>query len=542
MAALSRICCCTLLLLGFCTPATAQAQAVNAAAQRVTLALSTEPPSLNSLESTDQISSLILGHVQEGLLRYDAQGQLVGGVAERWEVSADSARFWLRRNARWSDGKPVTAHDFVFAWRQVLKPETASQYAFLLYPIRNAEAINRGELPADALGVRALDDHELVVDLAQPTPYFHGLTAFMSYFPVREDFFHSRGSRYAATADDLLYNGPFVLSRWVQGAQLVLQKNPQHWDAASVRLNTIDFAHITSDTQAVFNLFRNGSIAMTGLSRDFFNTALELGYPLRQFSNGAVFFVQFNYREGRETASLKLRQAIQAVFDPSVLVNRVLAVPGITPAYSLFPRFLQGVQKPLLEEYPPRRIDYSLAEARRLMREYLAERGLDKPPVLTLLTSDSAIGVQQAEYLQYLLRTALGLELRIDRQIFKLNIEKMRNGEFDLVFAGWGPDFNDPMTFADLFSSWNDNNRGRYASTEYDHWVRVAQSTIDPVLRTRAFAELQRILVDEAVILPMYESASTYTVHPQLKGVARSLFSADPNLRDAWVDDAGTTP
>ncbi len=529
-----------LLLAGL--PGLLQAQAVDAANGSITLAFSSEPPTLNSLESTDQVSSMILAHVKEGLLRYGPDGELVPGVAERWEIGERSARFWLRRTARWSDGKPVTAHDFVFAWRQALLPQTASQYAFILYPLRNAEAVNRGALPPEALGVRAVGDYELQVDLEQPCPYFAGLTAFMTYYPVREDFFRSRGGRYAADAQDMLSNGPFILERWVHGAALTLVKNPHYWDAADVRLQRIDIPHMTSDPQAFFNLYRNGNIAMTGLTRELLGKAVALGYPIRSFSSGSVFFIEINHRAGRATRDLKLRQAIQALFDPAVLVNRILAIPGNRPTDTLFPRWLHGIERPFVEEFPPPVIERDLVRARRLLQEYLAETGQQRPPPLVLLTGDSVVAVQQAEYLQYLLGQGLGIEVRIDKQIFKQMLEKMRQGEFDLVLAGWGPDYDDAMTFADLFASWNENNRGRYENPEYDRWIRLAQQTADPHERLWALAEVQRILIEDVVILPTFEGGSVYVQHPQLKGVTRSIFGGDPNYRHAWVEPAGATP
>ncbi|TNF35735.1 MAG: peptide ABC transporter substrate-binding protein [Gammaproteobacteria bacterium] len=535
MTRLSNIFCLVFALL---LPVGALAQGVDAASKTITLGFSSEPPTLNSMESTDQVSSMILAHVKEGLLRYDQHGELAPGVAMRWEVTETSARFWLRRNARWSDGKPVTAHDFVFAWRNALLPATASQYAFILYPIKNAEAINRGELPATALGVTAVGDYELRVELERPCPYFASLTAFMTYYPVREDFFRSRGERYAADAKDMISNGPFMLDKWVHGAALSMAKNPYYWDAQDVKLNRIDIPHMTSDPQAMFNLYRNNSIAMTGLTRELLGKAVELGYPIRSFETGAVYFIEINFRPERATSNLKLRKALQAMIDSTVLVNRIIAIPGMHPTDTLFPRWLKGVEKPFLEEYPPPVIDHSLKRARELMREYLDETGQETPPPLVLLTGENPLAVQQAQYIQYLLREGLGIEVKIDRQIFKQILEKMRAGDFDLVTAGWGPDYNDAMTFADLFTSWNENNRGRYQSEEYDRLVRVAQGTNDQKVRMEAIAAIQQLIADDVVILPSYENSGVYVQDPRLKGVVRSIFGGDPNFRHAWIDDS----
>ena len=171
-----------------------------------------EPPQLDSTRATDQVSNFVLGHVMEGLTRYGKTGEIVPGVAESWELGETRAIFHLRADARWADGSPVTAHDFVFAWRTAVDPKTASEYAFILYPVKNAEAIGQGKLPTSALGVRARDDRTLEVELERPTGIFLGLTAFSTYLPLKEAFYRARPGRYAADAEDLLSNGPFVLA------------------------------------------------------------------------------------------------------------------------------------------------------------------------------------------------------------------------------------------------------------------------------------------------------------------------------------------
>ncbi|MEX2132474.1 MAG: ABC transporter substrate-binding protein, partial [Pseudohongiellaceae bacterium] len=186
--------------------------AVNPASNSVTITIRDEPPQLDSTRATDAVSNVVLGHTMEGLLTLDNEDALAPGVAERWEIREDGATFWLRENALWSDGKPVTAHDFVFAWRRVVNPATASQYAFILYPITNAEAITKGELPSEYLGVRAESDRVLQVEFERPTPYFDKLVAWVTYLPVREEFFNSTNGRYGADADMLLYNGPYRMT------------------------------------------------------------------------------------------------------------------------------------------------------------------------------------------------------------------------------------------------------------------------------------------------------------------------------------------
>ncbi len=515
---------------------TAQAAAVDAQARSISLALATEPPTLHSARATDTIASFVLAHIMEGLLRYDASGELQGGVAERWQLSEQGARFWLRDGARWSDGRAVTADDFVFAWQYALRPDTASQYAFIFYPIKNAQLVNEGKLPPTALGVKAVSARELVVEFEQPCPYFLSLTAFMSYMPLRRDAVEQWGRRYAADADTLLFNGPFVLDKWVHGAELLLRKNSRYWDAASLRIEQIHMPYITADPGAQFNLFRDGQIALANLDTGLLDEAVKRGYEIRHFHSGSLFFLEFNFRPGRITANRSFRKAVQYVLNPDALVNKIIGLPGVLPAYSLFPVTVRGHQKPFREEYPALRIEQNLSVARRYLERARRELGLETFPPLMLLAGDSPRALQEAEYYQYLFKRGLGLDLRIDQQVFKQRLEKMRRGDFDIAAAAWGPDYDDIMTFADLFASWNDNNRGRYNNPEYDRLVKLAQRSGDPLRRFSAMARLQDLVADDVPILPTYENAMLYVQHPKLKGVRRSVFGGDPNFRDAWIE------
>lgn len=508
--------------------------------QAVSLAIDSEPPSLNSLKSSDQLSAFILLHTNEGLIQYGPNGELVAAVAERWQIDGLAARFWLRKDARWSDGRPVTAHDFVFAWRQVVNPATASGYASIMYPLKNAEKINRGELALDALGVRAVNDFELEVSFERPCPYFLSLTAFVSYYPVREDFYRLKSDRYAVDKEDLLFNGPYTLTHWSHGASMRLQKNPTYWRREAITIELIRIDHITSDRGAKLNLFKNSAIALTDLDADTLQAALKAQINIRQFDSGYLHFLRFNFRNDRESANLSLRRAMQAVFDPATVVNKIIGLPGVRPAYSLYPWAVKGNVGALRAQYPVRRVLPNLPRARTYLADYLRATQRQTPPTLTLLCGDSALASRQAEYLQNLFKLALDIDIIIDRQISKQRLAKERQGDFDLSLSNWGPDFDDAMTYADLYASWNPNNRGKYASVEYDRWLEVAQSTHDTERRVEALAELQNLVVRDVVILPIYESVLVYVQHPQLRGVVRSAFGGDPNLRYATISHPDT--
>ena len=501
----------------------------------ITLAISQEPPQLDSTRSTDQVSFFVLGHVMEGLLRYDANNRLVPGVAERWEIGPDGARFWLREDATWSDGQPVTAHDFVFAWQTVVDPANASEYAFIMYPVKNGEAINTGQMPREALGVRASGDRVLDVEFEQPIAFFDKLVAFGIYYPVRKEFYESREGRYAADAEDLLFNGPFVMTQWVHGAHVRLEKNLAYWNHETIQLNVIDMPYITSDSNAVVNLYKAGAIARATLGTEQLKDAMRLRWNLGRYIDGSVFYIDFNFRPDRLTSNYNLRRALQLVSDPNELVNKVIALPGYQPALSLFPTWLRGVNGAFRLEYPPQRIIPDHEEARRHLELAKQQLGLETIPPLVLLSDDSPLSNKQAEYFQNLFMRTLGLEIVIDKQIFKQRLAKMTSGDFDMVAAGWGPDFDDPLTFGDLYASWNLNNRGMYNNPELDRQVRIAQGSLDQQIRMDAFGEIQRILIEDAVLLPNYERGLVFVEDPRLRGVVYRSVGTDPDYSNAYL-------
>jgi oligopeptide transport system substrate-binding protein len=496
----------------------------------IRIAMGGEPPILDSTRATDQVSHFVLGHLMEGLTRVGRNGEPIPGVAERWEIGEKGAVFHLRANAVWQDGVPVKAKDFVFAWRTAVEPKTASEYAFIVYPVKNAEAINQGKLPSTALGVRAVDDRTLEVEFERPTGIFLILTPFATFLPVREDFYRAHADRYFADAADTLCNGPYVLTEWVHGASMVFKKNPRFWDAANIHIERIEVPYFTTDPTTPYNLFKDGKIDLTGLDRELLGRAQADRFRMKPFADGSIWYSEFNHRPGRVTRNVHLRRAISLVFDPREYVSKVIGIPGTIPLFRLIPRWVRGVDQPFWLEYPVAARPVDLDAARRELELAKKELGIAQLPPLTWLTDDGPGANRQAEYFQFLFKSRLGIDLKIDQQTFKERLAKMTSGEFDIVAAGWGPDYMDAMTFADLFTSWNENNRGHWKNERYDALIRKALATIDPKGRMDAMAAAERVLLEEAAILPTYERTRIFVRDPRLVGVVRHQTQPDPDF------------
>ncbi|MBL4819501.1 MAG: peptide ABC transporter substrate-binding protein [Gammaproteobacteria bacterium] len=512
--------------------------AIDAQNNSITIALSGEPPQMDHTRQVDSLSGTVQEHVLEGLLTYDYSDNLVPGVAYRWEMRDDGATFWLRDNARWSDGEPVTAHDFVFAWRKLVDPDSGSLYSFVAYPIKNAEAVNNGDLPVESLGVRAVDDATLEVEFERPTPYFEKLMAFNTFFPIREDFFNSTNGRYASDADQLLYNGPYVISSWVHGSSMRWEKNPYYWNDEKGFIDVINVGYMTQDVNARLNLFKDGQIVETQLLAPMLTNAMEQRWQIDRFMEGTLFFLEFNHREDRVTRNYHLRKALQLAQDPVEFVYKALKEPSYLPGVSLFPGWIKGVNGLFRQEYPPIKHQINVAKAKEHLALAIQELGLEEIPPIILLVDDSPVGNLTGEYYQAVYRKNLGLDIRIDKQIFKQRLEKMTLGDFDIVAAGWGPDYDDALTYGDLFASWNLNNRGLYSNPEFDQNVRIGQSSMDQQKRMDAFAEIQRIIYEDVVIIPAYERGLSFVVDSRLKNFKRRSIGAPVVFNYAYIDDA----
>ena len=514
--------------------------ALNPEQNSITIAVRQEPPQLDHTRASDKSSAIVISHTMEGLLGYDNDNQLAPGVAERWEIREDGATFWLREDALWSDGEPVTAHDFVYGWRRVLDPATAAIYAFIMYPIENAEAINAGELPKETLGVRAIDDRTLEVKFEQATPYFEKLVAYQTYFPLRQDFFESTEGRYGADADQILYNGPYLLTDWIHSASMRWEKNPNYWNKDNVGyIDVINVAYITEDVNAKLNLFKDGQIPDTQLVASMLDNAMEQRWNIDRFMEGTMFWVVSNFREGRITANYNLRKALQLSIDPVEFVYKVLKEPAYLPGTSMFPIWIKGAENLFREEHPPIEHVPDAEKAREHLELAKAELGLDEIPPIVLLADDTPIGNITAEYLQAEFAEKLGLEIRIDKQIFKQRLLKAEAGEFDILINGWSPDYDDILTFGDYFASWNLSNRGRYSNPELDRNVRIGQISLDQAERMQAFAEVQRITYEDGVVFPLYERGWSFVVDPRLKGFKRRVIGPETDYRFAYIDMDG---
>ena len=498
----------------------ANAKGINSQARSVTLSLQVEPPTLDSSVVTDTTSGLILTLTNEGLVSLGKRGEIVPGMAERWEQDGLDVTFYLRE-AQWSDGQPVTAQDFEYAFKRLVDPTTGGAGStFFAYILENGEAILRGEKPTEALGANAISDRIFKIRLSRPAPYFLTILTNPQWRPLRQDFVAAQLGRYGADAANLLSNGPFILTNWTHSASLKLVRNPTYWNKADIHLNQIDFGYITSDTRSLLNLYKSNELAALRLNEDILKDTLSSGLRVQKAPTNCLSWIMLNMQPDRLTSHKKIRQAIRYAIDRDRYGNTIVGLPGTRIINSIFTSRMQGVSGSFQSEFPAPEIEYNLEKGRALIAEAKAELGVEKlPPIVMLINETRQI---EAEFVQSQLMNGLGLDVRVDKQTFKQSLVKFRSGDFDLARSGFcGGALNDPVFFAGIFTSQSAYNDMSFYHERYDELMKITHYSADQAERMAAFNEMQDILFEEIPIIPTIESSWVYVQDQRLRGLKR---------------------
>jgi len=495
------------------------AKGVDFEANSITLGLATEPPSLDSTMSEDTSSGFLLGMLQTGLFNLDRRGKVVPSIAERWEINGLEATFWLNKNAIWQDGKPVTAHDFSYAWHRLVDPKTgAGGSTFFAYIFKNGKDILAGKKPLSSLGVQVIDDYTITITLSDPIPYLPTVLAGTAFLPLRQDFVEAQKGRYAADSENFLSNGPFVISSWVHSASIKLVKNERYYKADSIHLSALDFDYITPDQRALLNLYQSKDIAHVYLTAETMKAALSNRIKIRKSQTNCVAWLQINLSESRPTANLKLRRAIRMAIDRDAYANSIVALPGTRILNSFYSYSTKGVNSGFYDEYPQPVIKYDIPAAKLLLEEAKKELGVTKIPPLIILTSETRL--LQAEFVQAQLANALGIEMRIDVQTFKQFLAKSDKSEYDIMGDGYcGGAMRDPVFFSGIFESTNQWNKFGYNSEAYDALLDVSRSSSNQQVRMDAFGKMQQLIFQDVVIIPTHQFSTVYAQDDRVKGL-----------------------
>jgi oligopeptide transport system substrate-binding protein len=492
----------------------------------ITLNLGDTIRDLNSVTTTDSVSGAdILLNVMEGLYRLDADLKPQPAQAEGVEVSDDKLTytFTLRDGIKWSDGSPVTSQDFKYAWLRAMDPDTAGQYAYILTTfIEGGAEFNAGDGSADDVAIETPDDKTLEVTLVSPSPFWLGLTAFQTYSPQKQSFVEEQGDQYAQNADALLYNGPYTLTdfRPTQGVTFV--KNDQYWDKANVDIERIE-AKIVKERDTAVNLHESGQLDITEISGEYVDEFRD-SPDFQAQTNFAVFYLVGNY-ELPFFQNQNIRRAFQLGFDREAMTQEILN-DGSEPAPGYVPSGIAGPEGQTFREAVGATMpDFDAQEARRLFEQGTQELG--ENPTIELLAYDTESGRDIATFLQSQFEENLGAKIDVKVQPFDRKLELESNGEFQLSWQGWIADYNDPMTFMDLWLSDSGFNTVSFSSERYDELVNGAKAEPDNDRRMEMMAEAERILLEEnAVIGPISHGALSRLEKPYLDNYVAHPYGA----------------
>lgn len=475
-------------------------------------AQSVEPRTLDPGIITDTHSGFLARNMFEGLLSWDATAdEPVAAAAESWEVSEDGLTwtFHLRPDALWSNGDPVTANDFVLAWRRVLDPDFASDYAALLYPIAGAQALHqRGAVDPQSLGVGSLDRHTLVVRLDHATPWFPALVAHNVAAPVNGEVLKRHGWDWTRPGN-IVVNGPFVLTEWTPEG-LVLSKNQRYHSADDVQLGRV-IAHIEPDPAEVLRMYEDGELQWTGhasamLPLDRLDELAGRPDARRHARLGTAWYSLNTADEA--LGDPRVRRALLLSLDRAQLAS-IIGPSGMVAA-GLVPPGMPGYSSPASPAHDPDRARALLAEAGYSEAEPF--------PTLEIAVDARALHQRAAEWMAASWKRELGLQVGVYSREWKAHVEAIQDDAYQVGRGGWVADFPDPLTFLSLFQTGNALNAPDWSSPTYDGLVTEASATTDAASRMRLLSQAERVLLDDAPILPLFHFASFSLLKPYVGG------------------------
>lgn len=491
-----------------------------------------EIPSMDPSLATDESSFVFLAATTEGLYRLDEDTQPSDGIATDHEVSEDGLTwtFTLREDAVWSNGDPVTAHDFVYSWQRAVNPDTGSEYGPYMMNgvIKNAAAVSSGEAPVEELGVKADGDFKLVVELENPTPYFETLTTFGTFLPLNQKFVEEQGDQFALSADSLLANGPYKMANWDSTSNSWdLVKNEDYWDAETVQMDKLNF-QVVKDPQTALALYEEGTVQRMDLTSDLVDQySTDDDYLVS--ADTFVYFLKFNQESSDALANKNVRAALSRAFDKEALVGEILN-NGSIAANGLVPKDFTPMPE-TGEDFREVSGDlsaYDLEAAKEFWAKGLEELGTDAVE-LEFLADDDETTATLVQYVANQLSTNLeGLTVNIKQVPKKQRLDLDDSMEYELQLTRWGPDFLDPFTYMNLFTTDSGNNWTGYSSETYDKLVFDTASTLasDNVARYNNFLEAEKVLFEDAVIAPVYQASRAQLVSPTVEGVFVNPFGA----------------
>lgn len=465
------------------------------------ISMTTEPPTLDPQKANSMACQDVLFHTTNGLMRNNS-GSVEPAGAETYEVSDDGLTytFHLRDGVMWSDGQPVTAEDYVYGFQRLMDPDTASPFSFIGEVLKNGREVENGEVPVEELGVSAPDDSTVVIELAYAAPYFPGMLSGSFFTPCRQDLVETYGQDFAASPDKNVYSGPFVLTEWAHDSRIVLTKNEDYWDADSVKLDRVEISILT-DPNTPLGMYETGELDYVAVPT---SAVEQYRDQAKTFYDGGMDYLQINLNCDNEALKNKdFRQALSYGISRNAL--NTLAKGGMSdPTSRLVLPGMPGHTNTYDEDYPyePYPLDGDIAKAQELLASAMATLGVSDASELTFTLNyaeaDSTRKIMEVVQDQW--KQNLGIEVTLEPVPYAMLYDNQAAGEFEMMYTGWVPDYDDPVAYLELFQSYGGYNYSHYNNADYDAEMEAAQTSQDAKTRWDHLFAAEQIVCDD---LPM---------------------------------------
>ncbi|MBY0122773.1 peptide ABC transporter substrate-binding protein [Bacillus sp. S/N-304-OC-R1] len=490
--------------------------------QELRININTEPPSLHPGLAKDTTSGAVLNQTFEGLTRISPEGKPEPAAAEKIDVSSDQKVYTFKiRDMQWSNGDPVTAKDFEYAWKWALDPNNQSEYAYQLYYVKGAEAANTAGGSLDDVGVKALDDKTLEVTLENPTPYFLELTAFYTYYPINSKVAEQNPNWSNDSGDSYTSNGPFVMKDWSHSDKIVLEKNDKYWDAQTVKLTKIEMIMV-NDPNTELSMFENGELDWAGAPTGNLPTdAMQALKDSGQLNTKAIAGI-YNYKFNTTVKpfnNVNIRKAF------AYAINRKEIIDNIT----------QGGQMPAMAIVPPSMFpenekgyfsDNDVEKAKEFLQKGLEELGysdVSEFPAVTLSYNTSETHQKIAQAIQDMWKQNLGVEVTLENQEWAVYLDKLHSLDYQVGRLGWLGDFNDGINFLEMYRDANGgNNNTGWESKEFQDLLAKSALEGDREKRQQLLKDAEAVLMEDMPVAPIYFYTNNWIQDEKLKGVAIS--------------------
>lgn len=496
--------------------------------QKIVYNIDANPKTIDPQLNSAVDGSKVIRNTFEGLMREIENGEVENGIAEGYEISEDGLvyTFHIRDNAKWSDGEDVTAKDFEYAWKRALNPNTAAEYAYQLFYIKNGEAYNKGEASADDVGIKVVDNKTIEVTLESAVPYFVSLLAMPVYYPVRQDIIEENGDKWALSPETYVSNGPFKMTEWSEKESMTFIKNENYWDADNVKLEKLTFKLVTDETTAYSELKAGNFDVVNSVPSNEIEPGKEEGLVHIIPKLGTYFFAinvgkQNNLGDDvKKALSNKLvRQAMCLAIDRQEIIDNVGKADQVA-AYSFVPLGIpstDGGEFSDKEYYDPKDMEGNIEKAKELLKEAGYENGKGLPTIELMYNSEGS-HKDVCQIVQQNL-AEVGINVELTNQEWAVFLDTRQNGDYQIARHGWIGDYSDPMTFLDMWVTNGGNNDAGFSNAEYDSLIAEAKIETDIEKRESLLREAEYILMDEMPVIPIYFYTTVMGWNDDVEGI-----------------------